>query len=186
MNSLRNQNVLKRVVTSILVVLAGCAARDEAPSGPLSISLRSDAFDDGGAIPKRFTCDGDDVSPPLAWSEPPPRTKSLALIVDDPDAPAGTFTHWVLFNLPANRLSLEAGFASNQSAGPAKQGTNDFGKAGYGGPCPPSGTHHYIFHLYALDALLNLDTGAGRGAVLSALKGHILAEGRLTGTYARR
>jgi Raf kinase inhibitor-like YbhB/YbcL family protein len=182
---------------------AGCwhgepAAVDD-PS-KLTIALSSPAFADGGMIPKGFTCDGAGGSPPLEWSGVPQSAKELVLIVEDPDAPMGTFSHWVVVNLPPGLKGLKEGVpaegvipaASLVAAGDAElkagahQGKNDFGKIGYGGPCPPSGTHHYVFRLYALDAPLTL---AGdpptRPDVLKAIKGHIAAEGRLVGQYAR-
>lgn len=165
----------------------GCA-RDDATAtahAPRTIMLTSPAFEDGAAIPRKHTCDGDDLSPPLTWDRLPDGAKSLALIVEDPDAPRGTFTHWVLYDLPATETGLDAGVPARSEA--ARQGKNDFGKAGYGGPCPPRGsTHRYVFTLFALDvARLGLDDGASKRQVLDAVSGHVLAEGRLTGTYAR-
>jgi Raf kinase inhibitor-like YbhB/YbcL family protein len=142
-------------------------------------------------IPKKYTCDGEDRSPPLEWSGVPPRARSLALTCDDPDAPAGTWSHWVVFNLPPEVASLPEGLAASDPVritptSTARQGKNDFGKIGYGGPCPPSGTHRYILRLHALDEMLEPQAGAIRGALLAALKGHVLAEGRLTGKYQRQ
>jgi|SRR5579883_118210 Raf kinase inhibitor-like YbhB/YbcL family protein len=147
------------------------------------LTVSSLNFPDHGEIPKKFTCDGEDVSPQLSISSVPAAAKSLALIMEDPDAPGGTFTHWVLFNLPVQTRDL----AEGANPGGAKQGKNDFQKNGYGGPCPPPGNpHHYIFHIYALDSGLDLPEGATREQVESALDGHVLAEGTLTGLYARR
>ena len=153
----------------------------------MALSLSSTAFKEGGQIPQKYTCDGQDVSPLLAWDEPPQGTKSFALIVDDPDAPVGVFTHWVLFNLPAIARQLpEAVPTQNQLQDGALQGKNDFRRIGYGGPCPPSGRpHHYRFILYALDKPLDLKAGASKKEVLDAMKGHLLAQGQLTGTYQR-
>ena len=156
----------------------------------VALVLTSGAFQAGGGIPARYTCDGADVSPALAWTGMPAGTVAFALIVDDPDAPGGTWVHWVLFNLPGNVGALpEAVPASDapRGLGGALQGRNDFRKVGYGGPCPPSGpAHHYFFRLYALDARLPLRSGAGRADVERAMRGHVLAETALLGTYARR
>lgn len=152
----------------------------------MAISLSSDVFSDGEAIPSRFTCDGEDVSPPLSWSGAPEQTQSFALSMDDPDAPVGVFTHWVLFNVPASAQGLPEGVPKSERLDTGGvQGRNDFGQTGYGGPCPPGGTHHYRFFLYALDAALDLDPGASKQQVLDVIQGHILGEAQLTGTYAR-
>jgi Raf kinase inhibitor-like YbhB/YbcL family protein len=151
------------------------------------MQLTSPAFREGDTIPKQYTCDGEDLSPALQWSGAPDTTKSFALICDDPDAPRGTWVHWVLFNLPADTQEL-AGTVAAQKVLPsgAKQGTNDFRKIGYGGPCPPKGKpHRYFFKLYALDTLLDLPDAATRQQVLTAMKGHLLAEGQLMGKYGR-
>ncbi len=153
----------------------------------MPIRLTSLAFQPGATIPKEYTGDGGDKSPPLQWSEPPRGTKSLALICDDPDAPVGTWVHWVLFNLPAEARELEKGVPTteNLSSG-AKQGKNDFGKIGYGGPAPPKGKpHRYLFKLYALDRTVDLSPGATKAQLVKAMKGHILAEGQLVGKYGR-
>ena len=148
----------------------------------MPFSLTSSAFREGGAIPKRYTCDGADVSPALEWEGAPENTASLALVVDDPDARG--FVHWVLFDLTgAATGGLPEAISESPDAPP--QGTNGFGRVGYGGPCPPSGTHHYRFTLYALDSTLGL-TGAPKAeAVRTAMAGHVLAEKTLTATYAR-
>jgi Raf kinase inhibitor-like YbhB/YbcL family protein len=146
-------------------------------------TLTSPAFDDGGTIPVLFTCDGEDLSPRLDWTSPPEGTRSFALVLDDPDAPSGTFTHWLLFDLPAESRSLAEGV---QGAGVG--GRNDFEEEGYGGPCPPieSDEHHYSFHLYALDVeTLHLSEGAGRAELDAALEGHVLGEARLGGRFGR-
>jgi Raf kinase inhibitor-like YbhB/YbcL family protein len=149
------------------------------------MNLTSTSFQ--GQIPAKYTCSGAGLSPQLAWSAPPARTASLALIVTDPDAPRGTWVHWVLYNLPAGTRALPEGLpALGQLPDGALQGRNDFGEIGYGGPCPPPGPpHHYIFTLYALDVKLNLPVGATRAQVEAALQGHILASGRLVGIYQR-
>lgn len=140
-----------------------------------------------GRIPSSFTCDGANTSIDLTWSAPPAGTVSFALILTDPDAPQGTFVHWVLYNLPSTARSLPAAFpAQPQLADGTRQGKNDFDASGYGGPCPPGhAEHRYVFDLYALDATLNLAPGATRPQVEDALKGHILARGRLIGRYSR-
>jgi Raf kinase inhibitor-like YbhB/YbcL family protein len=158
------------------------------PGGaPVSLELTSPDFPSGGNIPKQFTCDGSDVSPALQWNALPASTQSFALIADDPDAPVGTWVHWVLFNLPANLRALPQSFPKTEkSSDGTLQGRNDFGKIGYGGPCPPSGKpHRYFFKLYALDAKLELNPGASKKDVESAMQGHIFAQGEYMGRYSR-
>ena len=153
----------------------------------MTIDLISPAFEDGEIIPAKYSCDGEDVSPPLEWSGVPEGTKSFALICDDPDAPIGTWVHWVLWGLPADTTSLPEGVPTDEAieAG-ALQGKNDFKRIGYGGPCPPGGkTHRYFFKLYALDSGLDLAPGAKKKDVEKAMKGHILAQGQLVGRYKR-
>ena len=150
------------------------------------IKVTSSAFEEGGMIPRKYTCDGADVSPPLAWTGIPEGAKTIALINDDPDAPMGTWVHWVLFNLPARIQEIhEAIPAEKELTNGARQGRNDFRKIGYGGPCPPGGTHRYYFKLYALDTVLNLPAGATKAELLKAMEGHILEEGQLMGRYKR-
>lgn len=137
-------------------------------------------------IPPHYTCDGDNVSPPLQWGDAPPKTESLALIADDPDAPGGTFTHWVLFNIPADVTELPEDVRHDEILpNGARQGLNDLGKIGYGGPCPPGGTHRYYFKLYALDTRLDLNPGASKEMVLDAIRGHVIAETEIVGRYSR-
>jgi Raf kinase inhibitor-like YbhB/YbcL family protein len=185
------------------LALPGCGRGEPTPvddPSKLTVALTSPAFADGGMIPRAFTCDGNGTSPPLEWSGVPRSAKDLVLLVEDPDAPMGTFSHWVVVNLPPGLRGLKAALpaggivpaASMVAADDAdlksvaRQGKNDFGELGYGGPCPPSGTHHYVFRLYALDASIKLDTDSPtRSDVLRAIKGHISAEGRLIGRYAR-
>lgn len=156
----------------------------------MALLLTSGAFQAGGGIPARYTCDGADVSPALAWSGTPAGTVTFALVADDPDAPGGTWVHWVLFNVPAAVTALPEGVAKAhepKGLGGARQGRNDFRKVGYGGPCPPAGpAHRYFFRLYALDAVLPLRAGADRPALVAAMRGHVLGEASLMGTYARR
>jgi Raf kinase inhibitor-like YbhB/YbcL family protein len=151
------------------------------------MDVSSSAFGNGETIPKDFTADGRNVSPPLRWGGAPPATQSYAVIVDDPDAPAGLWTHWVLFNVPADRTELPEGVPPEKEVlDGALQGTNSFNKIGYGGPAPPKGKpHRYYFHVYALDRKLDLKAGASRADVDAALKGHILAKGQWMGTYGR-
>jgi Raf kinase inhibitor-like YbhB/YbcL family protein len=153
----------------------------------MTITLTSPAFREGETIPRTFTADGDNVSPPLEWGDPPAATAGFALIADDPDAPRGTWVHWVLFDLPPGERRLDQGAAPGESLpSGAKQGKNDFGKLGYGGPSPPPGMpHRYFFKLYALDALTALPPGATKAQVQAAMTGHVLAEGRLMGKYGR-
>jgi Raf kinase inhibitor-like YbhB/YbcL family protein len=152
----------------------------------MTISVSSNAFTEAGMIPSKFTCDGKDVSPQLAWTGIPAGAKSIALICDDPDAPSGTWVHWVVYNMPATAKELSEGVTGSRGlpAG-AKQGINDFRKHDYGGPCPPSGTHRYYFTVYALDTALNLKDGATKKELLKAMEGHVVAQGRLMGRYKR-
>jgi Raf kinase inhibitor-like YbhB/YbcL family protein len=150
------------------------------------IAITSTAFYYGGMIPREYTCDGRNISPPLMWKGVPEGTKSLALICDDPDAPAGIWVHWVLYDIPATDNELFKGVSHAQVLeNGAKQGINDFRKFGYGGPCPPSGTHRYFFRIYALDTKLTQAKGLTKSGLLNAMKGHILAEGQLMGNYTR-
>jgi Raf kinase inhibitor-like YbhB/YbcL family protein len=151
------------------------------------IELTSAAFAPGEPIPARYTCDGDDVSPPLQWSDPPDGTQSFALIFDDPDAPGGTWVHWVLFNLPGGTRDLpEAVPPDADLSGGGRHGNNSWKRLGYGGPCPPGGTHRYFFKLFALDTVLDLDAGASKDDLLQAMQGHVLAQTELMGTYTRQ
>ncbi len=152
-----------------------------------SFVLTSSAFAPGEPIPRKYTCDDADHSPPLSWAGAPAATESFALIMDDPDAPVGTWVHWVIFNIPATTSSLpEAVPPQPTLAGGTIQGTNSWRRIGYGGPCPPSGQHRYFFKLYALDTSLELDSKATKSEVLSAMEGHILAQTELMGVYRRR
>ncbi|MFB0525525.1 MAG: YbhB/YbcL family Raf kinase inhibitor-like protein [Phycisphaerae bacterium] len=153
----------------------------------MEIKIGSPAFEEGGMIPAKYTCDGADVSPPLKWEAVPEGTKSVALISDDPDAPMGTWVHWVIFGLPADARELAENIPHDKTLpNGAKQGTSDFGRIGYGGPCPPSGTHRYFFKIYALDTELDLEAGARKRDLLRAMESHILAEGQLMGKYKRQ
>lgn len=196
------------IIIFLLAAISGCVAEDKektalTPSPPTTIptaienntkevitmqtiSILAEAFTAGDTIPREYTCDGSNVSPALSWSGTPSNAKSIALIMDDPDAPGGTFVHWVLFNIPASTQKLPKGIPRNQTLGDgSRQGMTDFGRAGYGGPCPPKGTHRYYFRIYALDTMLNLQPGASREQLDDAMKGHVLAQGELMGKYAR-
>ena len=137
-------------------------------------------------IPKKHTCDGDDISPPLEWESVPENAKSIALISDDPDAPMGTWVHWVYYDIPVSINGLPENLTpvENPEIG-GKQGTNDFGRIGYGGPCPPGGTHRYYFKIYALDTTLNLSPGAEKKKLLEAMEGHIIEQAQTIGKYKR-
>ncbi len=161
------------------------------------LRLTSAAFPEGGTIPREFTCDGPNRSPPLEWTGVPESARSLVLLCDDPDAPAGVWSHWVLYDLSPRITSLDPGISPDvmptlepkivvkQPRLFFEQGMNDFGKIGYGGPCPPSGSHRYVFRLYALDQITNLAPGANRATVLRAIEGHVVAAGELMGKYGR-
>lgn len=147
-----------------------------------TLTITSPAFTGGGAIPAKYTCDGADVSPPLTIGAVPAGAKSLALILDDPDAPMGTWVHWVAWNIPATTREIQ----ENGLPAGAGQGKNDWKRNSYGGPCPPSGTHRYFFRLYALDTTLNIGSSTSKHDLEKAMQGHILAKGELMGTYKRR
>jgi hypothetical protein len=154
----------------------------------MAFELTSTAFKAGDTIPAKHTCEGADVSPPLAWTDPPPGTKSLALVCDDPDAPAGIWVHWVLWGLPATARALPEGVPTKPALDDGSaQGTNDFRRTGYGGPCPPRGHgfHRYFFRLYALDARPDPGPGATRQALLKAMEGHVRGQAELMGRYKR-
>lgn len=166
-------------------------AGTEAPATmeePMSFELTSPAFTQGEAIPEKYSCKGEDVSPPLAWSEPPAGTQSFVLIMDDPDAPVGTWDHWLLFNILPNTRGLEENLpitGKNQDPGSIFVGNNSWKRADYGGPCPPSGTHRYFFKLYALDTTISLLPGANKSQLESEMDGHILAQTELMGTFSK-
>ena len=151
------------------------------------MSLSSTAFKDGQTIPAQYTCDGKNASPPLAWTGAPENTQSLLLIVDDPDAPGGVWTHWLVYDMPADTLNLPEEAAKSSAASAFKQGRNDFKQIGYGGPCPPAGKgHRYYFKIFALDTKLNLAAGASRQDIDAAMAKHVLSMGQLMGTYQRK
>jgi len=186
---MRKMTVLLSVSMIMISTLAACSILDDEETLsqediPMSLQLSSPAFADGDMIPAAHARKGQNVSPSLAWSDTPAGTSSFALIVDDPDAPRGTWVHWVVYNLPADAAMLPEGIVSNDDLpGDAVQGRNDWGESAYGGPQPPSGTHRYFFKLYALDKTLDLGPGATKSEVLAAMDGHVLAEGQLMGRY---
>jgi len=153
----------------------------------MNLKIYSSAFEDGGMIPSKYTCDGADISPPLAWSGLPEGTKSIAIINDDPDAPMGTWVHWVIYNIPPTAQGLGEDIKRVEKLPDGTlQGKNSWGRIGYGGPCPPGGTHRYFFKIYALDKMLNLKAGATKEELLTAMKGHILAQAQFYGKYSRK
>ena len=177
---------LPAIVSSVLALaLTFVSAAGVSAKPMVALQLKSSVFSNGGAIPPKFTCDGPDVSPALSWNDPPPGTKAFALIMDDPDAPAGTWVHWVLYDLPAGVKQLpEGGPKAKDLEIGARQGSNDFQRIGYSGPCPPRGaTHRYSFRLYALDQPTQLHAGAAKGDLERAMKGHILAQSELIGRF---
>lgn len=191
---------MKRTMTYLLmsaILVSACTPSAPAASesnDPLgiptdvvaSIALTSTAFTNGQPIPERYTCNGENISPALSWGEPPAGTQSFALIVDDPDAPGGTWDHWIFFNISASIRSLPEAFPSGDTFPDGSMGgRNGWGNTGYGGPCPPSGTHRYFFRLYALDEMLAISAGASRGELEKAMFGHILAQGELMGTVTK-
>ena len=166
------------IIIFIIILNIGCVENQQRRFGNMKLS--SAAFEDNGVIPSEYTCDGIDVSPPLSFSNIPENTKSLVLVMDDPDAPMGTWVHWLVWNIPANKT----GFSKGENI-TYPQGKNDFGNFDYGGPCPPSGTHRYFFKLYALDTMLTLNKGSTKKQLESAMFGHIIDEAQLIGTYER-
>ncbi len=178
------------LVSLSLLAFSACAPqREEAVSveeAAMTLEVTSSAFTQGNPIPARYSCKGEDISPPLTWSDPPAGTQSFVLIMDDPDAPMGTWVHWVIYNIPASARGLPENVPSDaQLPDGSVQGKNSWGRFGYGGPCPPSGTHRYFFKLYALDTTLDLPAGADKRTLESAMRGHILAQGELMGTFSR-
>ena len=186
-------NVLGLLFLVMMVVLIAACSSDKEPDlatqpqSSVTIAVTSPAFTEGSPIPVEYTCQGDNISPVLKWANVPDDTKSMALIMDDPDAPGRTFVHWVLYNIPAtaNGLSEASTRETAQSMG-AAEGRSGSGRSGYGGPCPPSGSpHRYFFRVYALDTTIELDEGATKTQLLEAMQGKIIAQGELVGTYSR-
>jgi len=184
---------LVMIIMVVASVSVSCQAEkaEKATAGKgkekMSFAITSTAFKHEGMIPKQYTCDGTDISPQLAWLNVPESTKSFALICDDPDAPVGDWVHWVLYNLPADTREIREKIANDAKlSNGALHGTNDFGKYGYGGPCPPGGTHRYFFKLYALDSMLNLTGKITKRSLLDAMKGRTLGQAELMGKYSRK
>lgn len=169
----------KAIVAGALAIFLAAIASFAA--GGAKMKITSSAFQEGGNIPSKFSCDSADTSPPLQIADVPSPAKSLVLIVDDPDAPSGLFTHWTAWSISPQTSTIAEG-----SLPKGVQGINDFGKSGYGGPCPPSGTHRYYFKIFALDRELDLPSGAKRGQLDAAMKGHVIAQGELMGRYSRK
>lgn len=185
--------VLWPIAFALVFILVACGRGQATPSSPtqggkmMAFTLTSPAFTQNGTIPSKYTCDGQDISPPLAWHDPPTGTQSFALIADDPDAPMRTWVHWVIYNIPDDARELSEGIPQDaELPDGSRQGKNSWPKTGYGGPCPPSGTHRYFFKLYALDIVLDLESGANKKQLLRAMEGHILAETELMGKYSRQ
>ena len=173
----------------LLILIYGFVERGSLQEGDtkMAIVVTSSAFKEGGMIPPKYTCDGDNISPPLQWQQVPQGVKSFALISDDPDAPVGIWVHWVMWNIPAEANGLPENVpAGKDLPNGSKQGVNSSRKQGYSGPCPPSGTHRYYFKVYAIDTMLNLPADSTKQDLLDAMEGHILAEGSLMGKYRRQ
>ncbi len=170
----------KAIIIGAFAIAFGAIASFAA--GGAKMKVTSSAFQEGGNIPSKFTCDGADVNPAVRFEGVPAEAKSLLLIVDDPDAPVGLFTHWLVWNIDPKTSEI----AESSAPGGAVQGTNDFPKKGYGGPCPPSGTHRYYFKIFALDQTLDLKPDAKRAEVDTAMRGHVIAQGELMGRYSRK
>lgn len=191
---------MSKVFTTVLLLVSvmawSCAKETQPPANQVTpgpprkaaspqIEVTSTAFKEGEAIPRPYTCDGINISPPLEWTRAA-EAKTLAIICNDPDAPSGAFTHWLVYNLPPATMGvIENMPAQEKVVGGGAQGKNDFGKVGYGGPCPPKGAHRYFFKVYALDVELPVKHGATKDQLMKAMEGHILAQGQLMGTYAR-
>jgi Raf kinase inhibitor-like YbhB/YbcL family protein len=169
------------ILSSCSVTKTSTKETTEPTEAAMTLEFKSDAFAGGQSIPAKYTCTGTNVSPALTWSNAPAGTQSFALIVDDPDAPMGTWVHWVLYSIPATTTSLQ----ENADTSALSVGKNSSGNMRYDGPCPPSGTHRYFFKLYALDSTLSLSPGATKEQLLNAMKGHILAQGELMGTFSK-
>ncbi len=185
---------LQTAASGIIILgmtLTGCLGNraeipEPRPKTTIPITLESTAFAPDTAIPAQYTCTGENTSPPLAWGEVPAETRSLAVVMDDPDAPGGTFVHWVMYDLPPETRQLPPALPPDASLpGGGTQGKSSFGKTGYGGPCPPSGTHRYSFRLYALDKPLELPPGATKAELFEAMGDSVLAIAQLTGRYSK-
>lgn len=167
----------------VLLALTACSAQQpEVPLADATLELTSPDFSAGEAIPAVFTCSGDDISPELRWTAPPEGTLTFALIMDDPDAPSGTWVHWVLYDLPQSLRGLPQNYAPEPGV---TAGSNSWNEQNYGGPCPPSGQHRYFFKLYALDTVLAAEPGLDKAGLLELMEGHVLAQGELMGMYEK-
>ena len=178
------------LIVAINIVLSACGTSTTPTEAAVTnqLTIKSDAFVSGQSIPAKYTCIGRNISPPLTWNEPPAGTQSFALIMDDPDAPVGTWVHWVLYNIPLAKRDLQEDLpitGKNMDPNAIYVGKNSSGNIGYDGPCPPSGTHRYIFKLYALDTTINLLPGVTREQILKEMDGHILAQSELVGTLSK-
>ena len=174
------------ILITAFVVLSSFAQTNKQANKMEKINLTSPSFNEGELIPSKYTCDGKNISPALKWDKPSNEIKRFALIVEDPDSPGGTFVHWIIYNIPANVTSFQ------EDVTPIKNipdevliGTNNFGHIGYGGPCPPSGTHRYYFRIYGLNSAVHLEAGAEKGDLMRAMQKYIIAEGELMGKYSR-
>lgn len=184
-----NRSGLLLVLTTWLLSLSSCSSADtlELPDGAIRMILSSPELMPGKPISSQFTCDDKNISPALEWSPIPENTKSIVLIMDDPDAPGGTWDHWVVFNIPPENIGIPENFtADTEKSLTCIQGKNSWNKNEYGGPCPPGGTHRYIFRVYALDTILSLTASSNKTEVETAIKGHISGGGSLQGSYTRR
>jgi Raf kinase inhibitor-like YbhB/YbcL family protein len=177
------------ILMLLATLLSSCSSTQTLTTeADMSLDLKSDAFVNGQSIPAKYSCIGKNISPALTWNAPPTGTQSFALIVDDPDAPAGTWVHWVLYNIPSDSRSLQEDLpVTGKNVDPTAIyfGKNSSGNIRYDGPCPPSGTHRYYFKLYALDTLVTLLPGATKSELIKAMEGHILAQGELMGTFSK-
>jgi len=192
-----NMNLRAGSIALLMMFAVACAKQPTAtkpnppttqtpPGTTAAIKLTSSAFTEGQPIPRQYTCSGINISPPLEWTGIPKSAKTIAIVADDPDAPGGTWVHWVIYNLPADIIGMVENLpATEDLKGGGFLGKNDFEKIGYGGPCPPSGTHRYFFKIYALDTELPLKAGATKAEVEKAMAGHVVAQGQLMGTYNR-
>jgi Raf kinase inhibitor-like YbhB/YbcL family protein len=169
------------LITLLISSFLGINLSSNSAGKAMALDVTSSAFSEGQSIPEKYTCDGQNVSPPIKWSGASEKTKSIAIICEDPDAPSGTFSHWVLYDLPGSTKELAEG-----SSGGGKEGVNGFGKKGYGGPCPPPGpAHRYFFRIYALDTESLSNAGSSKENITAAMQGHILAQRQLMGRYKR-
>ena len=183
----------KTIILLAISLLLFCQCKADEPKDanteggePMTIKVTSSAFVDSNMIPAKYTCQGQDISPPLKWEAVPEGTISIALICDDPDAPMGTWDHWLLFNIPASESEIQEGVpAQAELTNGARHGKNSWRRKDYGGPCPPGGTHRYFFKFYALDTLLDLESGVSKQELMKAMQGHILAQAELMGKFKR-